>query len=188
MGLLGRLFGGGDPSAKWVRDPALSVEVDLNAGTVCGVRLGLRPEDLSKLGAPTNPNATENGAYTWAADGLQATSVKGILTSYLLAFNLADEGLSTYSGAILLDGKPLALTRDTSGEDLLRHLGEPWHRYADPEDPDSPVTWFYELRGLEWEVEILASGVLAGISLHSPPSLARPESRRLLHVTKPWPP
>jgi len=188
MGLFERLFGGGDPSAKWVRDPGLSLEVDLNAGALCGVRLGLRPDALAKLGAPSNKSATLEGLFSWAPLGLQAAAVKGVLTSYTLAFNLEDEGLAPFSGTILLDGKRVDLTRDSRAEDVTRLLGEPWHRYADPEDPDSTLDWFYELRGLEWAVEILPTGVLGSIELHSPPSLARPEARQLLRVEKPWPP
>lgn len=188
MGLFGRLFGGGDPSAKWVRDPGLALEVDLNAAALCGVRLGLRPDSLAKLGAPSNPDATLEGLFSWAPLGLQATAVKGVLTSYTLAFNLKDEGLAPFAGAILLDGKRVDLTRDSRAEDITRLLGEPWHRYADPEDADSELGWFYELRGLEWEVEILSNGLLGSIAIHSPPSLARPEARRLLRVEKPWPP
>lgn len=188
MGLFSRLFGGADPSAKWIPEKNLPIEIDLDSASLSGVRLGLRPESLSKLGAPTNPNASLEGIFTWGPLGLQATAVKGILTAYTVGFRLEEEGLAPYPGVILCEGRPLELGGASRPEDLQRQLGEPWHRYADPEDPQAEVTWFYERRGLEWEVEFLSTGLLAAIVLHSPPSLARPEARRLLRVDKPWPP
>jgi hypothetical protein len=188
MGLFGSLFGGGDPAAKWARDPDLKLEVDLEAGTLCGVRLGLRPESLSGLGPPTNREPTRDGVYTWAPLGLAATATKGILNAYTVAFTLQDEGLEPYAGAMLIGGKPLQLPPDLQHAHLQRLLGEPWHRFADPEDAESPITWFYERRGLEWEVELLPAGTLTSITLHSPPTMAKPENRKLLRVEKPWPP
>ena len=190
MGFLDRLFGSGDPASKWVRDSALKIELDLEAGTLCGVRLGLQPESLSKLGPPTNDQPTRDGLYTWASLGIQATATKGILTHYLAAYDVDDLGRNAlpFAGGFTLGGRPLPLSPDSGVEELLRLLGEPWHRYADPEDPGAPLAFFYERRGLEWEVEILSGGMLGSIALHSPPSLARPETRRLLRVEKPWPP
>ena len=188
MGLFDKLFGGGDPSAKWVRDSALKVEVDLGTGSLCGVRLGLRPDALSRLGPPESKSATEEGTFAWLDLGVQADAQKGLLTSYTIGFRLEGEGFSPFGGSILLDGKPIGLGGASRPEDVLGLLGEPWHRYADPEDPEGDVSWFYERRGLEWEVEMLASGLLSAIVLHAPPSLADPEARQLLRVEKPWPP
>ncbi len=190
MGLIDRLFGGGDPAAKWIRDPELKLDVTLEAGTLCGVRLGLQPDSLSRLGPPTNKEPTRDGVYTWAPLGLQAVATKGILTSYLVAFEVDDLGKEArpFPGTLILDGKPAGLRADSGAEEVLRILGTPWHRFADPEEEDASLAFFYELRGLEWEVEILPSGTLGSIALHSPPSLAQPEARRLLRVEKPWPP
>ena len=190
MGLFDRMFGGGDPAAQWVRDPELALEVDLEAGTLCGVRLGLQPESLSRLGPPTNPQPSRDGIFTWPTHGLQATATRGVLTCYLAAFEVDDLGREArpFPGAILLGGSPLALGPDSRQEEVLRLLGTPWHRFADPEDEDASIAFFYERRGLEWEVEILPAGTLGSIALHSPPSLARPETRRLLRVERPWPP
>jgi hypothetical protein len=176
MGLFDRLFGPGDPAAKWVRDPELKLDVNLEAGTLCGVRLGLQPESLSPLGRPTNREATRDGIYTWAPLGLQAVATRGILTSYLVAFKVDDLGLEArpFPGTFLLEGKPAGLGASSGAEEVLRLLGTPWHRFADPEDEGASLAFFYELRGLEWEVEILPSGTLGSIALHSPPSLGRP--------------
>ena len=43
-------------------------------------------------------------------------------------------------------------------------------------------------RMIEWELEFLPSGLLAGLTLASPPNLADPAMRRRLRVEKPWPP
>src|SRR5689334_3012296 len=40
MGILDWLLGRRDPSAAWIADPRLLLDVDLSASTVCGVRMG----------------------------------------------------------------------------------------------------------------------------------------------------
>jgi len=189
MGLLDRLFGGGDPAAKWARDPDLKIEVDLETGAVCGGQLGSRPESLSRLGPPTSPLPMQSGVYIWLSLGLQAFATKGILVGCSITLDPEEfEGMKVFSGSLLRGGAKVPLGTDSTHEDVLRVLGEPWHRYADPEDAEASISLFYERRGLEWEVEIVRSGKLGSITLHFPPTLARPETRRLLRVEKPWPP
>jgi hypothetical protein len=190
MGLFDRLFGGRDPSSAWVRDPELRLEIDLEAGTLAGVRLGLAPESLSRLGPPSSPHPSQDGVYVWAPLGLEAVATRGILTGYQASFDPDDlgPGGGPYPGILLRGALELRLGADSGLGEVTAALGDPWHRYADPEDEEASVSLFYERRGLEWEVEILASGTLGSIALRSPPTLARADIRKLLRVEKPWPP
>lgn len=185
MGLLGGLFGGGgDPAAKWVRDPALKLDVDLETASLAGVRLGSRATSLAPLGAPTNATPAKDGVYTWEPLGLEAFVTKGLIDAYAFSF----DGPAPFPGAFLRGGTPIPLGGTSTQEELIRLLGEPWHRYADPDFPDAPLQLFYETRALEWKMEILPSGTLGSLTLSAPPTLANPETRKLCRVEKRWPP
>ena len=184
MGLFGGLFGGGDPSSQWVRDPSLRLEADLEAATLCGVRLGSRPASLSGLGPPANATPAKDGVYPWPDLGVEAFAARGLLVAYSFAFDVT----APFAGPFLRGGKPIPLAVGMTGEDVLRLLGEPWHRYADPDFPDSPLQLFYETRTLEWELGVLPSGVLGSLVLRSPPALADPAARQRHRVEKRWPP
>jgi hypothetical protein len=180
MGLLGRLFGGGDPAAKWTREPGLRVEVDLDLGTLCGVRLGSRPDALSRLGAPSNPAPSRDGEYLWSGLGVEARVRKGVLSAFTFRW-----GPAPCAAAFVRGGRPVPL----GTEDVVRLLGEPWHRYADPDHPDAPLRLFYESpRLVEWEVEVAETGALLALTLASPPSMADVAVRRACRAERPWPP
>jgi len=188
MGLFG--FLAGDPSKKWVRDPDLKLAVELRDATLAGVRLGSRPEGLSKLGPPAGKDSTRNGFYGWLDRGIYASAQKGILVSFTLEVNekTPDPDLVYYPGVFLLDGKPLPLGRETRKDDVVRLLGAPWHEYSDPDDDEIGLTLWYETRTLEWSFEFLTTGTLSAVVLASPPDLGDERTREQLKCDKPWPP
>lgn len=189
MGFLGDLFAG-DPASKWVREPQLNLEIDLEQLSLCGVRLGSRPAALSKLGRPTNPKPTRAGCYSWAGLGIDAFASNDVLHGYSIDLNLKEfnPGVTPYAGAVLLGGKPLPLGIASRREDVVRLLGEPWHEFSDEEDPELSRTLFYVTRTREWNFGFLASGTLGLLEISSPPTLAEPQSRKHLKCEKPWPP
>jgi len=179
-----------DPASRWVAEPGLKIEVDLEAASVCGVRLGSRASALSKLGPPSNPAPTKQGSYFWNPLGIGATTTKEILDYYIITIHPLDDddGLQPFTGTLLRAGKPLDLGPASRVEDVVRVLGEPWYDYVDDEDPDVTRTLFYETRALEWTVEFLKAGTLGGIELITPPSLGNPQTRKYVKCEKPWPP
>jgi hypothetical protein len=178
-----------DPASLWAAEPGLKIEIDLEAASFCGVRHGSRASSLSKLGPPTNSKPSKKGSYSWAPLGFEAYASKGILDYYCVTISpLDDDEVKAFPGAILRDGKPLALSPASRVEDVVRVLGEPWHVYADDEDPDVSRTLFYELGTLEWEIEFLKAGTLHSIGLITPPSLESPQNRKYVNCTKAWPP
>jgi hypothetical protein len=180
MGLLGRLFGSGDPAAKWTREPGLRIEVDLDAGSLCGVRLGSRPDGLSRLGAPSNPEPARDEEYAWNDLGIEARVRKGLLVAFVFRW-----GATPCAAAFVRGGAPLPL----GTADVQRLLGAPWHRFADPDHPEAPLRLFYESpRLIEWEAEVDPSGALVSLTLAAPPTMADVAVRRACRAEKPWPP
>jgi len=180
----------GDPVSKWVRDPALKLEVELREAALCGVRLGSRVDGLSRLGPPSNPKPAKRGFYCWDDLGLDASASKDILVAF--SFNVNHQDFepddASFSGAFLLDGKPLPLTAKSRKEDVVRLLGEPWHQGSDEEDDEIAHSMWYETRTLEWTLEFLPGGTLATVVLASPPDLAEERTRGYVKCDKPWPP
>ena len=52
-----------DPATLWVPEPGLKLEIDLEAASCCGVRLGSRVASLSKLGPTSNPKPSKRGFF-----------------------------------------------------------------------------------------------------------------------------
>jgi hypothetical protein len=183
-------FLAGDPTKKWVRDPALKPEVDLRSGSLCGVRLGSRASGLSRLGPPSNAGKTKDRLYVWEDLGIDAFFRDGILQAYTFAVNLKDlePDMASFAGVFLLDGKPLPLDPAARRADVVRLLGEPWHEFSDPEDDELSLSMYYETRTLEWAFEFLKAGTLSTVVLASPPDLEEPLTRKNLKCDKPWPP
>jgi hypothetical protein len=179
-----------DPASKWVRAPGLKLDVELREASLCGVRLGSRPDGLSRLGPTSNPNPSKRGFYLWEDLGLDASAVDGILVAFSLVVNHQDfePDDGTYAGAFLLDGKPLPLTAETRKEDVIRLLGEPWHQHTDEDDDEIAHSMWYETRTLEWTFEFVPGGTLATVVLASPPDLAEARTRGYVKCDKPWPP
>jgi hypothetical protein len=178
-----------DPASLWMADPRLNLEIDLEAASFCGVRLGSRVSSLAKLGPPSNAKPSKRGFYRWTPRGFEASASKEILDYFCITIGpLEDDDLKPYAGTILRGGKPLELGPSSRVEDVVRILGEPWHDYADDEDPDVTRTLFYETRTLEWEIEFLKAGTLHTIGLITPPSMESPQSRKYVNCVKSWPP
>ena len=178
-----------DPASLWVAEPGLPLEVDLEEASCCGVRLGSRASALSKLGPPSNPKPTPKGSYQWNPLGISALASKEILDYFSITIHpLDDDDLKAFPGKLFRGGKPLDLGPSSRVEDVVRVLGEPWHDYADDEDPDVTRTLYYETRTLEWRLEFLKAGTLYGIELVTPPGLEDPKNRSYVKCEKPWPP
>ena len=63
MGFLDWLLGRRDPSAAWIADPRLALEVDLTSSTICGAGLGSGFGNLAGLGPPENPWPSRDERY-----------------------------------------------------------------------------------------------------------------------------
>lgn len=183
-------FLGGDPASKWVREPGLAIEVDLQLASLCGVKLGSRCPALARLGPTSNPKPSKTGYYAWNDLGIDVYSTNDILETFSLNVDHHDfePEDSPFKGRFLLDGKPLPLGVETRKEDVVRLLGEPWHQMADPDDDEIGLTYWYETGTLEWTFEFLPKGTLATVILSSPPDLSEESTRRNVGCEKPWPP
>jgi len=181
MGFLDWLLGRKDPSAAWIADPRLALEVDLTSSTICGAGLGSGFRNLAGLGPPENPWPSRDENYAWPSRGfeVQGTGKGGIDTIILYWWR----DRIPFQGKIQWAGRTLAWTSSTRRSEIEALFGPPYY----VEDDAEPVL-YYEYGNVEWQIEFAEDGGLHEMTLTAPGLYADPEWRKRSGITKPWPP
>lgn len=172
------------PTRRWVEDRSVSLMVDLDAVTLCGVGVGDGVDRLQFLG----PAIEE---YAFPAKGLVLNVADGRLDGFCVAlseaatdlFPASVETISAFRGSVRAKGRewhPHELARQSDFQELW---GEPYWHDIDTHE----VLLFFEFRDREIQVELTLAGRAKAI-LAGTPLLADPEQRAAYGVTKPWPP
>src|SRR5262245_39049801 len=180
MGILDWLLGRKDPSAAWIADPRLSLDVDLSASTLCGVGMGDGFGKLAALGPPENRWPSRKASYKWLSRGLevQGSPREGIDTIILF---WREE--PPFRGRLLWKGRPLGWSASTRRPEVEALFGPAYHV-----DEDVDPVLYYEHGPVEWQIEFADDGGLNEIMLTTPGLSADPEWRKRSGITRPWPP
>ncbi len=183
MGVVDWLLRRKDPSSAWKADPRRTLELDLDAATLCGVGLGASVEGLAVLGPPENPWPSRTGAYRWPSRGIEVDTDGGRVTALVFVWS-REPGAGSFPGRITWHGTALPLGATTRRGDLERIFGPPYHVDDDEDEP----TLYYQHGDVGWAIDFAVDKGLAELGLERPGLYADPEWRRKHGITRPWPP
>jgi hypothetical protein len=186
MGLLSFLFGPGNPTRRWVRDPALRLEFDLSASALNGVRVGGSLEALAALGPVESAYELRFERYCYYSQGLalRAEAAGRLWGFELFLDDRACPAYVAYAGSFRHAGQPIPLAAMAEGH-VLAVFGPPYWRDASDEEE---VILFYEWPDVEWQMEFAADGGrLRVLTVTAERVMADPEQRGFYGVTAPWP-
>ena len=172
------------PPTRWLADPALRPELDLDGPRLCGVGLGEPIAGLAGLGPPEAWSWWRAEVLRYPEHGLEVGTEAGRVAYLLLVW--ADPfrpGWRGFRGRIRFRGREVPLGRCTPEAAAVAYFGPPYWRYAD----DEGVRLFYEVGPVEWQLHFQPDGALGWLWI-APPLLADPRQRRLYGVDRPWPP
>ena len=196
MSIFARLFGGGDPTQKWVANWGLGLDFDFETHALCGVRLGEPLERLSRLGPAEDSRAARDGSFLYYSKGLEVGVEGGRINRYALFWrDFHGEGYQPFAGTCRDKGRPLMLSPNTTEREIKALFGEPYWRHTDEPDEEEPAendpsetSLFYEFGDTERIVTLTPDGRLMEIEIITPPTLANEGYRKMYDVTKAWPP
>lgn len=175
------IFRDRDPTRAWHADPGQLI-VDVRRCTLCSVPLGGAFEGLSALGRSEDARQAARGLLDFSSRGLHCTLEGGRLSDFTLEF-IASGRTQPFPGIVQNDGATLPISHQTTEDQLVRLLGEPFCRAADEE-----TIVFYEYS--VGEVQFTFSRYLAtleAIELWYEPELSWPGELERLGVEQPFP-
>ncbi|MGD8453370.1 MAG: hypothetical protein PVJ57_16280 [Phycisphaerae bacterium] len=179
------LFGGKDPSADWVADPAVAHVLDLDRPSLCGIALGDSADEIARLGPPENRHATRDEQYSYDKHGFTIDVDERAVSGFIIFF-VEVKGLrcTPFSGEAVHAGQTFTLSAETREGEWRERFGEPYWRDADKGE----ILLFYELGDVEWQVEFDRTGHLRVLNIVTPPMFNDARQRAAYGVDKPWPP
>jgi hypothetical protein len=186
MGLLDFLFNRSYPTSDWQAFDGRELHFDFDKNALCNVAIGDRMERLRFLGPVEDPPEARQDHLVYRSKGFYVDLEDGRIASYLLTWNdpSCHTTHPTFTGKCLLHGQEIALSWETSEQQVIDSLGEPYWRDEDEDE----VILFYEHDQIEWQVEFEKGCGLRAITVVSPPMLADKQQREAYRITKPWPP
>jgi hypothetical protein len=179
-------FGTRNPTRKWPPYAGQPLTLDLDAGSLNGVRHGLTLDRLSFLGPDEGEASVDVGEYPFYSLGLcvEGCAVKNMVTGYQVVFHDPDAGENrAFAGRVIARGRAIDLASMTF-DDFAEEFGECY--WFDRDDFENIL--FYEFPGSEWQIEFDLGSRLKGLTVTCEPLLADAEQRKAYHVTRPWPP
>jgi hypothetical protein len=185
MGLFD-LFRSKNPTRDWQRSADLRLTFDLDAATLNGIGFGEPLAKVSFLGPAEDRSNLHFGEFGYFSLGLVVGchNDQNVLDTFeLVNKDSGSPHYQAFAGDCRFGGASLRLASLTQA--LLRNrLGEP---YCKDEDEDETIL-FYELPGLEWQVELAPAGTINRIVITNNMLMADEEQRAAYNVTRPWPP
>lgn len=163
MGLFERLLKIGFPSSNWQEDPYKQLELDLSAGSLCGVPLGAAMEALSFLGAAEDSRLAHQGSLFYFRKGL-IVSIKGARTSGYTGVWQEPSGddpdyIRTFPGICKYEGKMLNLSSRVTESDVETIFGAPDERNV----YDEGIELGYAREDTVMDIKLSPEGRLASI-------------------------
>lgn len=134
------LYRGRDPTRTWVADPS-RLEVDIHRCTLCGAPLAGDFRTLEPLGPTANARRASRGYLEWDSTGVHLMIDKEIICDMTILLRPSGR-YRAFPGRIMDGLRTLAIEGDTTAEQLVALLGEPWARSNN--DWDDAVVLYYE--------------------------------------------
>jgi hypothetical protein len=176
------LFRGQDPTRDWLSEPSKLV-VDVERGTLCGVAVGSSFAGLAALGPSDDARQSARGLSHWGACGIWCTRDEDLLSDFTVS--LVWDGGKPFPGVILHSGKPVAISKQTTREQLLGLLGEPFAE----SNAEGDTVLYYEHPAAEVQFTFTEHlGTLEGIEVWYEPELSQPGALEQNGISKPFPP
>jgi hypothetical protein len=175
------LFRGQDPTRDWLSDPTKLV-VDVERGTLCGVAVGSSFAALAALGPADDARQSARGVSQWGSRGVWCTRDEDLLSDFTVS--LVSDGGKPFPGSILHGGRPLAISEQTTREQLLALLGEPFAE----SNADGDTVLYYEHASAEVQFSFAEHlGTLEAIEVWFEPELSQPGALEQNSISKPFP-
>jgi hypothetical protein len=134
------LFRAKDPTRLWTPDRN-RLAVDIRRCTLCEAALGGPFENLHPLGPSENARRAARGYPEWCSKGIYCMIENERLADFTV-IPLPSRRFRGFTGQILSNGKPLAITNQTTTDHLIELLGEPFG--TSNNDWDDATVVFYE--------------------------------------------
>ncbi len=126
MNLLLRIFGHKSLTADWVADPAMPIQVDLDAGQFCGVALGAPIAALSRLGPSSNTRVRgRDDVLVYLKHGFQLFLDKARCLETVDINVLAAEDMAAFVGRWYRQGQIVAVDASSTPEHIQTFMGAP---------------------------------------------------------------
>jgi hypothetical protein len=184
VGLLQSIFGYKDPAQQWPVVGGQKLVFDCDKNTLNGVALHSPWTSLEPFGPPELKRRRAEDSLVYHSRGFSTDLYQGNISSYSFVWDdYLRQGFQPFQGTFTYQGKDLELSDDTTEKQLESIFGEAYWR----DEGKDEVILFYELEGVEWQVELDLKGRLKTFLVLAYPVLADEFQRQAYKVTKPWP-
>jgi hypothetical protein len=165
MRFLRNLLGPRNPTLGWVRDPARSLELDLDSDSFSGVPLGTAFDDLEFLG-PAQRSKSDPELWEFSPLGVVAEVHAAEIVGFFVV-PIPDEhfGVEPYTGVVAIGGRPVPIAWISREQDVTQAFGKPTRRDEDHEE----TIFFYDIGRVERQIELTPEGRIKTIAIFSHP-------------------
>lgn len=178
-----------NPTLDW-RPKDVPVSIDLDALTICSVRLGEPIDGLRDLG-PATQQLSDHWIWPRLGLGIRSTEA-GMIASFWVIYRRSRDlrrsrrELTPYHGAVMLKKGFIDIGPDTTEAEFVDLMGQPFWRHEEDE-----VGLFYEfgrtelVANLDWQD--MHRATLSNLIVQTPPVLSDPHHRKWYGIDKALP-